>query len=233
MKKTNLMLVFLLIPILFSFVEVFNNSDSYQTKDTEFVTDIFYICQNEENSKESVAFFIKEIHHMSELGVVRPCKTDLVEYRERNYLERCENFLKADYKTVLADEKLINEQLEMEVKIPLGKENNEFVFPYGGFFSDHYSSNHHSVVISFYVKPNFSKTEQRELLSSYRILELYQNAIRDNPELKEWEKRFDNKNINLTLNAYINPVTGNKIIFTSKEDLLPLSAMLQKQSKDI
>jgi hypothetical protein len=133
----------------------------------------------------------------------------------------------------MADEKLINEQLEMEVKIPLGKENNEFLFPYGGFFSDHYSSDHHSVVISFYVKPNFSKTGERELLSSYRILELYQNAIRDNPKIKEWDEKFKNKNLNLTLTSYTNPTTEEKLIFNTNKDLLPLSTMLKMDIKEL
>jgi hypothetical protein len=201
-----------------------------QNEDKLFLTNIFYTFQNGKKDKSTVAHFIQKTNDMTNIGLLRTYESDSLNKRQTNYTQHANSILKISFEELMKSENLITQQLEMEIKLSLGSDRKTILFPYEKPLEPLYKN---YTAISFYVKPNFSKTGKRELLASYSFTELYQNAIKDNPELKEWDEKFKNKKLNLQLTSYINTITGKKVILNTDKDLLPLSTMLKMDIKEL
>jgi hypothetical protein len=195
------------------------------SRDSLVLTKISYLLEDDKKAK--VAVLLKKIDAATRAGILRPYQGDTLWNREKNYDVQWEK-LKTPYNQLIENEKLIDQQLEIELTIPLAsnrKNIGSVLYPYKS------QMDITGMGILIYIKPNFSKTGQRELLCSYRFSEFDQNEMRDNPTLKEWEERFNN--FKSKPYSYINPLTGKKVILNTKEDLLPLSEMLKVEVKEL
>jgi hypothetical protein len=214
-------------PCPYNYYECSSLSSTFYSisSDSLVLTKISYLLEDDKKTK--VAVLLKKIDAATRAGILRPFQGDTLWNREKNYGAQWEK-LKIPYNQIIENEKLIDQQLEIEFTIPLASDRKNIgsvLYPYKAYIDIT------GMGILIYVKADFSKTGKRELLCSYRFSEFDQNEMRDNPTLKEWEERFNN--FKSKPYSYINPITGKKVILNTKEDLLPLSIMLKMEVKEL